>query len=436
MNSVSNEIKIEINKFEEERVKNNYIDLINNPRGEDDIVDLRKLKLNYVYNNFKEIIIDLELDYEKYRRSNSKKALLKVLDTRTNYTQGINNSRDYKFNEIVPKPAITMKDLTKRLQLIKLSIINSMIRYNRSKDNGDMNTQEVGVTFTWRYLQESIGMVNYNYIKYQKDHDILAEIFDTDYRLIHEFYETTYANFKKSIIRALNSLQKDGAIMWKEGYYVVYKKVIGTEVVYVNELTTNNETELAMSAKDMALIDIYDNIVIGDNNSESINNKNVDKRAGALSWLYRNNQWDMYYKLINEKMSMLLSDSYDTTVVVTKMYKIIHLLSNRFRFQEFDEILEEYEFNKYQVKSDVKDSVIKNTKARVSKAQSRKDKCDNIIMDNSNSEIVDKEIFETDKLTEKEKMRLGINFFSDFVKIVEFCITRDIELPKTLKKLR
>ncbi len=401
-----------------------FIIVMKSKGGDNTNINLGKIKLGHIYKDYRELIDGLKLNYTQFKSGNSKQALMKILNKRTEYTRGVNGARDYMFTKIKIEPTINMA-LTKRLQLIKLSLIQSMIEYNEN-----VESHEKGISLSWKYLQENLGMINYNYIKYQNNHSVISDSFNMDDSIVSDFYDNTYTVFKRSIIRALDSLQDDDIIRWAKTFYISYSIQKGNNVVYKEGIVSSEELSRALSAKTLAIEEIYYDIIYKGNESKIIERKRKDiediDKGTVMRWLYKNDKWQLYYSLINKHMSNLLSEYYNSNIKVNKLYEVVNIVNNLVVFSEYKIILDKYNFSRYKLTNTVSKDIIQNAKSRIGKAEVSKTQYNDSIEDN---------IYEPKELTSKEKTRLGIDFFSNFIKIVEFCITREVELPEGLKKL-
>lgn len=183
-------------------------------------IDLSKLKLNYLYKNWKEVCEDLGVSYT--RTGGNTVEQKRIVLENTKYEK---NGNSYIFYEIVDFGVV--QNLEKNIEVTRVNCVEAIL----SNVFSSVNNQPIALTAKCWF--ELLGLVDENYSPYNKENKkrLMATVEKDiqDYEMTIEdgspvisstvktstdfFYTNTQARFKEALFNAFDSLQKRGAII-------------------------------------------------------------------------------------------------------------------------------------------------------------------------------------------------------------------------------
>ena len=183
-------------------------------------IDLSKLKLNYLYKNWKEVCEDLGVSYT--RTGGNTVEQKRIVLENTKYEKKGNS---YIFYEIVDFGVV--QNLEKNIEVTRVNCVEAIL----SNVFSSVNNQPIALTAKCWF--ELLGLVDENYSPYNKENKkrLMATVEKDiqDYEMTIEdgspvissavktstdfFYTNTQARFKEALFNAFDSLQRRGAII-------------------------------------------------------------------------------------------------------------------------------------------------------------------------------------------------------------------------------
>lgn len=183
-------------------------------------IDLSKLKLNYLYKNWKEVCEDLGVSYT--RTGGNTVEQKRIVLENTKYEKKGNS---YIFYEIVDLGVV--QNLEKNIEVTRVNCVEAIL----SNVFSSVNNQPIALTAKCWF--ELLGLVDENYSPYNKENKkrLMATVEKDiqEYEMTVEdgspvissavktstdfFYTNTQARFKEALFNAFDSLQRRGAII-------------------------------------------------------------------------------------------------------------------------------------------------------------------------------------------------------------------------------
>ena len=183
-------------------------------------IDLSKIKLNYLYKNWKEVCEDLRISYT--RTGGNTVEQKRIVLENTKYEKKGNS---YIFYEIVDLGVV--QNLEKNIEVTRVNCVEAIL----SNVFSSVNNQPIALTAKCWF--ELLGLVDENYSPYNKENKrrLMATVEKDiqEYEMTVEdgspiissavktstdfFYTNTQARFKEALFNAFDSLQRRGAII-------------------------------------------------------------------------------------------------------------------------------------------------------------------------------------------------------------------------------
>lgn len=390
----------------------------------DIFIDLNKLELNKIYNNWRDVCDALGVDYDRYKVTKSKEYLLAKIGSMVEYEHQINHTRDYRFTMYKTKPLIDLTNMRKKNKVAKLALINNIVKYVDNNPNDYSGT----IVFSWDKMLSTLGMVNPRYFYYRDKNTELADKLSIPDFVTEDFYESSKQTLKRAVKAGLNSLQKDGAIIWYPAYRIWYHtKTDSTNIAYICD---DSEIKMVMEANDKTYEYIYDNYV--KNPENNIEYDFDTKKEKAIGYMAITESWGLYYSTRNNIFQKIWNNENEHKKyrIFTGIFKVIKIIENMYRFKKYSEILSNYEFNPYEITGIMQNVLAKNAKNRHNKADYKFNK---LLNDNSDMDDAIQLYMVESQMTQKEINRLYDDFEYDFWCTIEYC-TEDAYKASTIIK--
>lgn len=318
-------------------------------------IDLSRIEIGKVYNNWREVCEVLGFNYEDYKSGSRKRMLVSKLETYLEFERGINGAYDYKFTKYKSAPIVDFSGMRNKNKIVKLALIHNIASYVRANPN-DYNTS---IVFNWNKLFRALGVVNRRYIEYEHNKGELATELDVNDFVVNDFYDKAKKTIKRAIVTSLNSLQKDNALIWYPTFRITYRDAMkGTDEVLIAK---DSDVKLVLEADDKAYKTIYNKYV-------STGNSYTDNFSGqkmrAIGYLTSTDSWYLFYSIRNDIMTEIWNKENETNYMVTGIYKVVKIVENMYRFKKYGDILDKHNFNPYSVSGIMQDVLVENADNR------------------------------------------------------------------------
>jgi hypothetical protein len=260
-------------------------------------MNIDNLKEGMIIKNYKELCKVLEIEPTT---SNSKKAQFKELERYINYEkQGQKIIVKEIYQDV--KEKVDMRNIVKEddkrhdgnnniygediKQLLLLMMASSM-------DNE--------IILPISILLNKLSMTNYNYSLGRRNQDKLSEVLEIDEKYVHEFYDTTHSNLKRTLENNLNLLDRKSLLRWqtvrmicKKVAVVQYNEFDEIEIdVDTNKVQYNIKEEYSVATKEQDLIILEaENEILEEMKLEDIND------------VFRHSATEVFYNKVNKIIS-------------------------------------------------------------------------------------------------------------------------------------
>ena len=260
-------------------------------------MNINNLTENMIIKNYKELCSLLEIEPTT---SNSKKAQFKELEMYIDYEK---QGQKFVIKEIYDK--------------IKEKVdMRTIVKENDKRHDGNNNiygedikqllllmmasSMDNEIILPISILLNKLSMTNYNYSLGRRNQDKLSEVLKIDEKYVHEFYDTTHSNLKRTLENNLNLLDRKSLLRWqtvrmicKKIAVVQYNEFDEIEIdVDTNKVQYNIREEYSVATKEQDLIILEaENEVLEEMKLEDIND------------VFRHSATEQFYKKVNKIIS-------------------------------------------------------------------------------------------------------------------------------------
>ncbi|EHR9037950.1 hypothetical protein ACV3K4_08795 [Clostridium perfringens] len=204
---------------------------------------IENLEVGKVIKNYKELCNVMGWDVVS---GNAKKSQIKELDRYCNYHKEGNK---FVIDEIYenPLPKIDAR-LNGNNNVYVEEIADILVEYIANNKNKDKK-----VLLSFSKLINILGLVNNTYTVANNRKSELAEILNMKLSAVHYFYNTSRAEFKKIINRALRNLQNRSVIKYEEKWQICEKVNRDGETIDIYRLANDDEVSMILDAQKKSL---------------------------------------------------------------------------------------------------------------------------------------------------------------------------------------
>lgn len=393
-------------------------------------LDLNNLELNKIYKNWKCVCEALNVDYGRYKGGRNKKLLFNKINTLVELGN-TKKAHNYKFIQYKTPPLISMHNMKNKNKIVKLALINNIAKYVQANPNDYSKT----IVFSWNEMLHSLGIVNRKYTNYYNDHEGLADKLDINTFVADEFYNTSKNTLRRAVTTALNSLVKDGALIWHKSFKITYQLKSEQDKfdkkIYTR-IANDAEIKLVLEAGDKAYEEIYDKFV--SKPQDNTKYKSDDKIKKARDYLFATDRHNLFYDTRNRIMTKLWDRN---DIVVTGIYNVIKIIENMYRFKKYGDILDNYDFNPYDASGVMQNVLMKNTNKRKENAAKliANETKKNPFAVKSTGKINYNALKATTEVKDMHINRIDDNFEDNFWRTVKYCMDDAYDAEYVIKKL-
>jgi len=313
-------------------------------------INISNIEIGKVYDNWRYVCEALGFNYSKYKKSRRKNLLLSKLSKYLEYER---NKHTYVFTKYKSPPIVSFSGMRDKNKIIKLALINNIANYVRANPDNYSNS----IVFNWNKLFRAIGVVNGKYIEYEHNKGELANELDVNNFVVDDFYDKAKKTIKRAIITSLNSLQSDNALIWYPTFRITYTDGDNDEV----KIAKDEDIKLVLESDDKAYRRIYKKYV---STPRSHTDNFSGQKIKVIGYLTRTENWYLFYNIRNNIMTGIWNRENETDFTVTGIYKVVKIIENMYRFKRYGDILDNHNFNPYEVSEIMQDVLTDNANNR------------------------------------------------------------------------